>query len=851
MALQSDGSISIADIATEFGGDVPHGLNEYYDVATGLPVSGTIGLAHFYGTTAAAAVNYVTDSLVWHLDAASSSNVSGTTWSDLIGSQNATLVNSPTYSNEGGGAFHFNGTTQYMSTNFAPSPLGDWSASAWFKPEDQTGAWGWFMNTFSGGGSAEWWSLGMQYLGGTASTGYPTWMIDEGGTKVTIQSTTALTSDWQMMTGTRQGSDMFLYINGTQVASSSTLSTDTVVNSAFPLTIGTNGQAVSNQLYKGYISDLKVYTKSLSPAEVTQNYNALKDRYIPAAVWTNTWDLATDWPTLSDRVVQTESLRIYTGNIAGQSPYDRSKHTWSADGYFLYVSGADYWLQREVSTPYDASPSAVVEDKSVHLTATGNPTTPIGNDRLRKYFHVVNNGNNTVSYLGHENGYLSYGKTLYMDDLATANDITSVSFTTTNYYDMGNDIVNGSNGPEQVQFTQKGTVMYVLFHLGLEYNSSTGQFNADNGTNSKSSIIKYTLSTAWDLTTASTTSTSFYNFSSPGGYVGLSFAMNPDETEFFAFVEQSSTEILMLEFNIPTAGDLSSIPAYIFNDPTNVYRRLFDGVNQDTRSLTMSPDGKTITTWAGTAHIVVNLENQATPPGTPIGLTYAIYGDQPAFEAHVTSSSLDTTHSDYVALNHPAGKGNTWSIVDGSYAILNNPYLANDSANNAFNATSDKDLSDGMTFQFWAKWQYTQPPTWENVLQIDGGNVSGSGGGTLIDDWSYNLWQTSSNQLAIGGNGGYLYYHPFAGTDLTNNGDWFHMAVELQTNGRHVHYINGAVAVNETATDLSGLTTKANVTINGIHAYITDIEFYSGGGIHNPTNASTPPGFTPPARKQI
>ena len=343
-----------------------------------------------------------------------------------------------------------------------------------------------------------------------------------------------------------------------------------------------------------------------------------------AASWTKTWDLATDWPTLSNRVIQTESLRVYTGNIAGIAPYSRSKHTWSADGYFLYVSGTvldmygqptvDYWLQREVSTRYDASPSAVVEDKSVHLTAAGAPTTPIDNGRMRKHFHVVNNGNNTVSYLGHENGYLSYGKTLYMDDLATANDITSVSFTTTNYYDMGNDIANGSNGPEQVQFNSDGTAMYVLFHLGLEYNSSTGQFNADNDTNSKSSIIKYTLSTAWDLTTASTTSTSFYNFSSPGRFVGLSFAMNPDETEFFAFVEEGSTKILMLEFNIPTAGDLSSIPAYLYSDPTNVYRQLFDGVNQDTRSLTMSPDGKTITTWAGTAHIVVNLENPGSQP---------------------------------------------------------------------------------------------------------------------------------------------------------------------------------------------------------------------------------------------
>jgi hypothetical protein len=83
MALQSDGSISIADVAVEFGGDAPHGFNEYYDVATGLPVSGTIGLAHFYGTTAIPLGpilgTWAYNSVIWN------PNAVGTNASDLFG----------------------------------------------------------------------------------------------------------------------------------------------------------------------------------------------------------------------------------------------------------------------------------------------------------------------------------------------------------------------------------------------------------------------------------------------------------------------------------------------------------------------------------------------------------------------------------------------------------------------------------------------------------------------------------------------------------------------------------------------------------------------------------------------
>ena len=50
--LPGSGPISLNDVQTEFGGSNPIGINEYYGVAGGVPSSGTISLADFYGTSA-------------------------------------------------------------------------------------------------------------------------------------------------------------------------------------------------------------------------------------------------------------------------------------------------------------------------------------------------------------------------------------------------------------------------------------------------------------------------------------------------------------------------------------------------------------------------------------------------------------------------------------------------------------------------------------------------------------------------------------------------------------------------------------------------------------------------------
>ena len=70
MALQSSGTITIQDIADEFGGIAPHSLSEYYRNGvyvgsnnTGVPTSGTISLSDFYGASAGTVLTVTEGSL--------------------------------------------------------------------------------------------------------------------------------------------------------------------------------------------------------------------------------------------------------------------------------------------------------------------------------------------------------------------------------------------------------------------------------------------------------------------------------------------------------------------------------------------------------------------------------------------------------------------------------------------------------------------------------------------------------------------------------------------------------------------------------------------------------------------
>lgn len=113
MTLQSSGAITLADIAAEFGGDAPHSLSEYYagganvpSGIAGIPISGSISLSDFYGTS-----NYV----LW----TGSGNVRSSSTESPPPNATFTMYNTGgTYKFEGGSA----PTTWVTPTGAGPAP---------------------------------------------------------------------------------------------------------------------------------------------------------------------------------------------------------------------------------------------------------------------------------------------------------------------------------------------------------------------------------------------------------------------------------------------------------------------------------------------------------------------------------------------------------------------------------------------------------------------------------------------------------------------------------------------------------------------------------------------------------
>lgn len=200
---------------------------------------------------------------------------SGTSWTDS--SSNAyvtTLVGAPVYNTK---SFNYDGTTEYVDTN---QSLGSesFSVGAWFKTsaagikmiicKETTGGWPWNYRIWLNDGTI---------IGDIAQP---------SSANVSISSvlTNYNNGNWHQVFFTRNDSDLFLYVNGSQVKTVSDTLTGTIINaqevwfgkSAF--TAGGANPAGSYQ-YMGDLGELFVYDAVLNSSQILQNYNATKSKY--------------------------------------------------------------------------------------------------------------------------------------------------------------------------------------------------------------------------------------------------------------------------------------------------------------------------------------------------------------------------------------------------------------------------------------------------------------------------------------------------------------------------------------------------------------------------------------------
>ena len=220
----------------------------------------------------------VTSGLQFNLETAP---ISGTTWTDSSGNgRNATLLGSPSYVSNNGGGIRLNNEdlngTDYISVpyNIASNTV-TIEVVASFNPTSFWGAiWSNEIYDTSGG-----------YLAYVSSSTEIYYGSPNGEVPVTITESNAI-RHWIFVIN---GTQISLFLNGSQVGT-----TDTIGNQTLFATndfyfgarhnnngIGFGGDAMNNSnsaLYPVFYQ-MRAYNRALSGAEITQNYNAVKDTY--------------------------------------------------------------------------------------------------------------------------------------------------------------------------------------------------------------------------------------------------------------------------------------------------------------------------------------------------------------------------------------------------------------------------------------------------------------------------------------------------------------------------------------------------------------------------------------------
>ena len=222
----------------------------------------------------------VTTGLILNYDISNASSYggSGATVTDLTGSSNATLYNSPTYTATGGSYLTFNGSNQYLGTNTAlGSKLNPANTSVvisiflWAYPMDNG------VIVFEIGTTTPntgWHDSQIEMVAGTLR--FSVWQ-NQPGFASTISTPL---NNWYYMGFTYNGTNLVGYVNGASAVTSGTISRATPGASLFYAIASIDGTNLGDGTYSNMrFGGMQVYNTALSSADVLTNYNAQKSRF--------------------------------------------------------------------------------------------------------------------------------------------------------------------------------------------------------------------------------------------------------------------------------------------------------------------------------------------------------------------------------------------------------------------------------------------------------------------------------------------------------------------------------------------------------------------------------------------
>ena len=234
-------------------------------------------------------IGVVTDGLVFYVDAGNDLSYSGSggTWSDLVGENNGSFnnmddINNPSnnYDSGNGGSIVFDGVSDYAisSNSISFTDGGQRSFEVWIKPSSPYG------NTWQ---SVIWTgqTTNRKIFEILLGQNYPTEanfrVIGHyygGGNSMSAENSTynVVPNQWNHIALTQSDTTHKIYVNGSLTA---TKIGDITDSSSGQIRIAIKGYTAFDYCNASY-GVCKYYTKELSATEVTQNYNALKNRFV-------------------------------------------------------------------------------------------------------------------------------------------------------------------------------------------------------------------------------------------------------------------------------------------------------------------------------------------------------------------------------------------------------------------------------------------------------------------------------------------------------------------------------------------------------------------------------------------
>ena len=215
----------------------------------------------------------VTDGLVFAIDAGSTRSYigSGTTTNSLVSDNIGTLVNGTGFNSANGGSWTSDGIDDGITVPDASNlDLSTFSIEEWVN-FNQHKNFGSIMTKTTIANDADFFNYGFFCYSTIVS-----FFIGDGGVstrkQVNIPVSYLPVNTWHCIVGTYNGSIMRFYVNGAQIATTSTTITPIQTN-------GTLRVIDPSYSIDGNFSIGRVYNRALTATEVTHNYDVIKARF--------------------------------------------------------------------------------------------------------------------------------------------------------------------------------------------------------------------------------------------------------------------------------------------------------------------------------------------------------------------------------------------------------------------------------------------------------------------------------------------------------------------------------------------------------------------------------------------